>query len=91
MVTARPTPSTWYLVHKQPNQSRSLCMHFVLSSKLTDLLLYFPRFEQVSGRGGAGKISEELTARGVQLKFLLDEGSTIVKDGFAGVDAPVAL
>ncbi|XP_071818193.1 N-fatty-acyl-amino acid synthase/hydrolase PM20D1-like [Apostichopus japonicus] len=47
--------------------------------------------EEVAGYQGAGEISKALAARGVRLEFLLDEGSTILKGAFRGIESPIAL
>lgn len=46
---------------------------------------------QVSGLKGARKIAALLEARGVQLSFLLDEGSAVLDGIVAGVKKPVAV
>lgn len=46
---------------------------------------------QVSGLKGGRKIAALLEARGVQLSFLLDEGSAVLDGIIAGVKKPVAV
>ncbi|XP_061488113.1 N-fatty-acyl-amino acid synthase/hydrolase PM20D1 isoform X2 [Rhineura floridana] len=46
--------------------------------------------EEVGGQKGAMKIVAELESRGVQLSFLLDEGSFIFDGIMTGIDKPVA-
>lgn len=47
--------------------------------------------EEVSGSKGAQKISALLQARGVQLAFLVDEGSFILEDFIPNLKKPVAM
>nr|XP_020653415.1 N-fatty-acyl-amino acid synthase/hydrolase PM20D1 [Pogona vitticeps] len=47
--------------------------------------------EEVGGKNGAKKIVAELESRGVQLSFLLDEGSFIYEGIITGIEKPVAL
>jgi hypothetical protein len=46
---------------------------------------------QVSGEKGAQKISALLQARGVQLAFLVDEGSFILEGFIPNLEKPVAM
>nr|XP_034977322.1 N-fatty-acyl-amino acid synthase/hydrolase PM20D1 isoform X1 [Zootoca vivipara] len=46
--------------------------------------------EEVGGRKGAMKIVAELESRGIQLSFLLDEGSFIFDGIITGIEKPVA-
>ncbi|KAJ7331721.1 hypothetical protein JRQ81_013901 [Phrynocephalus forsythii] len=47
--------------------------------------------EEVGGNNGAKMIVAELESRGVQLSFLLDEGSFIYEGLFPGIEKPVPL
>ncbi|KAH0618886.1 hypothetical protein JD844_018410 [Phrynosoma platyrhinos] len=47
--------------------------------------------EEIGGKKGAMKIVAELESRGVQLAFLLDEGSFIYDGIVTGIEKPVAL
>ncbi|HLN85787.1 MAG TPA: M20 family peptidase [Candidatus Limnocylindrales bacterium] len=47
--------------------------------------------EESGGQQGAAKIAALLSERGVQLEFLLDEGSAIIDGIIPGVAAPVAM
>ncbi|XP_027273459.1 N-fatty-acyl-amino acid synthase/hydrolase PM20D1 [Cricetulus griseus] len=47
--------------------------------------------EEVSGKNGATKISALLQARGVQLAFLVDEGSFILEDFIPNIKKPFAM
>ena len=53
--------------------------------------LAFGHDEEVGGRQGAAQIVALLQQRGVQLEFVLDEGSALTEGVLAGVKAPVAL
>ena len=53
--------------------------------------LVFGHDEEVGGRQGAAQIVALLKQRGVQLEFVLDEGSALTEGVLAGVKAPVAL
>jgi len=58
---------------------------------LRTIYLAFGHDEEVSGTYGAKAIAETLERRGVQLAFLLDEGSSIGDGIIPGVKAPVGL
>ena len=47
--------------------------------------------EEVGGRKGAQAIARRLEQQGVQLEYVLDEGSVVVTDALNGLDAPAAL
>lgn len=49
------------------------------------ILLAFGHDEEVMGLDGAVAINKHLMAKGVQLEFLLDEGTFILKNAIAGV------
>lgn len=55
------------------------------------LLLGFGHDEEVGGYEGAVRIVEHLTARGVELAWVLDEGGVIAQNFFPGIDAAVAV
>ena len=46
---------------------------------------------QVAGKDGAKQIAAYLKSQGIQLEFLVDEGTTIVKDIVPGMKTPYAL
>ena len=51
----------------------------------------FGHDEEVGGRQGAAKIAAWLSAQGVRLESVLDEGQVVTEGIVAGVDKPVAL
>ena len=48
-------------------------------------------FQKVQGIDGALQIATYLKSQGVQLEFLVDEGTVIVKDAIPGMRIPFAL
>ncbi|HEX8145308.1 MAG TPA: M20 family peptidase [Pyrinomonadaceae bacterium] len=55
------------------------------------IYLAFGHDEEAGGRNGAGKIAALLQGRGVNLDYILDEGSAITDGIIPGVSKPVAL
>jgi carboxypeptidase PM20D1 len=55
------------------------------------ILFAFGHDEEIGGLNGNKKIAELLTARGVKLEFVDDEGGLIGQGLIPGIDAPVAL
>ena len=55
------------------------------------IYLAFGHDEEIGGRNGAQKIAEELEARGISLKTLIDEGGGVVSSVLPAVKEPVAL
>ncbi|KAL9960374.1 hypothetical protein ACROYT_G033824 [Oculina patagonica] len=53
--------------------------------------LAFGHDEEVQGNDGARQIAAYLKSQGVQLEFLVDEGTVIVKDAIPGMRIPFAL
>lgn len=53
------------------------------------IYLAFGADEEVSGLHGARAIAELLKERGVQLAFLLDEGSVVTKGSALGINSPI--
>ncbi len=53
--------------------------------------LAFGHDEELGGQDGAAEIAARLEARGVRLRYTLDEGSIIISDLVPGVSRPVAL
>ena len=58
-------------------------------SLFTEVHILF--FQKVLGIDGAGQIAAYLKSQGVQLEFLIDEGTVIVKDAIPGLKIPFAL
>jgi carboxypeptidase PM20D1 len=53
------------------------------------IYLAYGHDEEVSGAQGAGRIAEFLS--GVEMEFIIDEGTMIVEDLFKEMDKPVAI
>lgn len=47
--------------------------------------------EEIGGRGGAKVMADSLHARGIKLKFLLDEGLPIAEEVLSGIESPLAM
>jgi carboxypeptidase PM20D1 len=58
---------------------------------LRTIYLAFGHDEEMGGLGGAFHIASLLHARGVELEFVLDEGTPIINDILPGISRPVAL
>jgi carboxypeptidase PM20D1 len=56
-----------------------------------NIYLAFGHDEETGGQQGAAKIAALLSERGVELEFVLDEGSAIIDGIIPGVAAPVAM
>lgn len=56
-----------------------------------DVYLFFGHDEEIGGEEGAAKIVETLQQKGVQLKYVLDEGGVIVNDMVPGVSEAVGV
>lgn len=55
------------------------------------LFFAFGHDEEVGGRDGAARIAEHLSARGVRLDFVMDEGGALTRGILEGVQRPVAI
>jgi carboxypeptidase PM20D1 len=55
------------------------------------LMFAFGHDEEIGGPNGAQKISSWLHEHGIRAAAVLDEGGTILKGGFPGVNSPVAV
>lgn len=75
--------------HLNYNHSCDTIWH--LSGRSLILISKFLLFQKVQGIDGALQIATYLKSQGVQLKFLVDEGTVIVKDAVPGMRIPFAL
>jgi len=55
------------------------------------IYLAFGQDEELGGQDGAARIVEHLSAQGVHLAAMVDEGGAIMEGTIAGVDEPIAL
>lgn len=55
-----------------------------------DVYFSFGHDEEISGRNGAGKVTQYFLDNGIQLAWSLDEGSMILRDIISGLDKDVA-
>ena len=55
------------------------------------IFLAFGQDEEMGGQYGAAKIVEHLTAQGIHLAAMVDEGGAIMEGTIAGVNEPIAL
>ncbi len=55
------------------------------------IYLAFGHDEETGGLNGAKAIVEHLSARDVQLDYVLDEGALIIRDAMRGLDRPLAM
>jgi carboxypeptidase PM20D1 len=53
--------------------------------------LAFGHDEEIGGEGGAAKIAQALSSRGVRLEYVLDEGLAITRGIVPGLESPAAL
>lgn len=75
--------------HLNYNHSCDIIWH--LSGRSLILISRFLLFQKVQGIDGALQIATYLKSQGVQLEFLVDEGTVIVKDAVPGMRIPFAL
>lgn len=75
--------------HLNYNHSCDIIWH--LSGRSLILISRFLLFQKVQGIDGALQIATYLKSQGMQLEFLVDEGTVIVKDAVPGMRIPFAL